>query len=141
MLDSRDRVFAGSGFGRDQTTKAFKVSRFIYAYEDITGKRTKAERSEVKNNKEKRKQNSQALQGGLNIREFEEDGPVRDLLIVEHKADTPDNRREADVLGAGQVVQNNLGLALGCHVALCYNEDSTEDIKGNCRVPTGPTCV
>jgi hypothetical protein len=78
--------------------------------------------------------NSQPFQRGLNIRKFEEDGPVRDMLIVKHEADAPDNGREADVLGAGQVVQNNLGLGLGGHVVLRSNEDSIEEIKCNCRV-------
>jgi hypothetical protein len=48
--------------------------------------------------------NSQLFERGLNIRKFEEDGPIRDLLIVKHEADAPDHRREADVLGAGQVI-------------------------------------
>jgi hypothetical protein len=45
--------------------------------------------------------NSQSFQRGLNVRKFEEDGPVRDMLVVKHEADAPDNGREADVLGAG----------------------------------------
>jgi hypothetical protein len=40
------------------------------------------------------------------------------MLIVKYEADAPDSGREADVLGAGQVVQNNLGLGLGGHVVL-----------------------
>ena len=72
---------------------------------------------------------SQPFQRGFNIRKFEEDGPVRDMLIVKHEADAPDNRREADVLGAGQVVQNNLGLGLGGHVVLRSHEDSREDLR------------
>jgi hypothetical protein len=71
---------------------------------------------------------SQLFQRGLDIREFEEDGSVRDMLIVEHEADAPDNGREADVLGAGQVVQNDLGLGLGGHVVLCFNENLVEEI-------------
>jgi hypothetical protein len=71
---------------------------------------------------------SQPFQRGLDIREFEEDGSVRDMLIVEHEADAPDNGREADVLGAGQVVQNDLGLGLGGHVVLCFNENLVEEI-------------
>jgi len=66
--------------------------------------------------------NSQPLQRGLNIRKFEEDGLIRNVLIVKHEANAPDNRREADILGACQVVQNNLGLGLGGHVVLCSNE-------------------
>jgi hypothetical protein len=66
----------------------------------------------------KREYNSQPLQRGLNIRKFKKDGPVRDILVVKHEADAPDNGREADVLVAGQVVQNNLGLGLGGHVVL-----------------------
>ena len=71
---------------------------------------------------------SQPFQRGLDIREFEEDGSVRDMLIVEHEADAPDNGREADVLGAGQVVQNDLRLGLGGHVMLCFNENLVEAI-------------
>jgi len=48
--------------------------------------------------------NLQPFQGRLNIRKFEKDGPVRDLLIVKHEADAPNTGREADVFGAGQVV-------------------------------------
>lgn len=74
------------------------------------------------------------MQRRLNIRKFKKDGPVRDLLIVKHETDAPDSRREADVLNAGQVVQNNLGLGLGGHVVLRSNEDLIEEIKCNCRV-------
>jgi hypothetical protein len=35
------------------------------------------------------KHNSQLFQCGLNVRELKEDGPIRDLLEVEHKADAP----------------------------------------------------
>ena len=57
------------------------------------------------------------------------------MLIVKHKADAPDNRREADVLGTGQVVQNDLGLGLGSHFVLRSNEESIiEDRNCNCRV-------
>jgi hypothetical protein len=56
------------------------------------------------------------------------------MLIVKHKADAPDSGREANVLGAGQVIQNNLRLSLGGHVVLRSNEDSIEEIKCNCRV-------
>ena len=77
--------------------------------------------------------NSQPFQRGLNIRKFEKDGLVRDMLIVKHKADAPDNGREADVLGASQVVQNNLRLGLGGHVVLRSNEDSVEEVKYNCN--------
>ena len=45
--------------------------------------------------------NSQPFERRLNVRKFEEDGSVRDALVVEHEANTPDDRREADVLGAG----------------------------------------
>ena len=54
--------------------------------------------------------NSQRFQRGLNVRKFEEVGHVRNSLIVKHEADAPDNWREADVLGAGQIVQNNIRL-------------------------------
>lgn len=75
--------------------------------------------------------NLQLFQRGLNVREFEEDGPVRDMLIVKHKTDSPDSGREADVLGAGQVVQNNLGLGLGGHVVLHVRSPkrSIEEVK------------
>jgi hypothetical protein len=71
----------------------------------------------VKDAKQKKGEiyDSQPFQRGLNIWKFEEDGPVRDMLIVKHKTDAPDNGREADVLGAVQVVQTNLGLGLGGH--------------------------
>ncbi len=45
--------------------------------------------------------NSQSFQRGLNIRKLEEDGFVRNILVIQHKADAPDNGREADVLCAG----------------------------------------
>jgi len=48
--------------------------------------------------------NSQPFQCGLNVREFDEDSPVRDLFVVKHEADAPDNGREANVFCAGQVV-------------------------------------
>ena len=60
--------------------------------------------------------NSQGFERGLDIWKLQEDGPVRDLLVVQHEADTPDGGREADVLGAGQVVEDNLSFVLGCHV-------------------------
>ena len=56
------------------------------------------------------------------------------MLIVKHEADAPDNGREADVLGAGQVIQNNLGLGLGGHIVLRSNKDSIEEVKCNCKV-------
>ncbi len=52
----------------------------------------------------------QLLQCWLDVWEFEEDGSVRDALVVEHEADAPDHGGEADVLGTGEVVENNLGL-------------------------------
>lgn len=66
----------------------------------------------------------------LDIRKFEEDGPVRDTLIVKHETDTPDSRGEADMLSAGQVVQNYLGLGWGGHVgATNLIEISIEKVK------------
>ena len=56
------------------------------------------------------------------------------MLVIKHEADAPDNRREADVLGAGQIIQNNLGLGLGSHVVLRSNEDSIGEVDCNCRV-------
>lgn len=62
------------------------------------------------------KYNLQCFQCMFDIRKFEEYGPVRDLFIVEQEADTPHYWREADVLGAGQVVKHNLGIGLGGHL-------------------------
>jgi hypothetical protein len=73
--------------------------------------------------------NSQSFQCELDIRKFEEDGPVRDILIVEHETDAPHSGREADVLSARQVVQNNLRLGLGGHIVLPPNETKNEEIK------------
>ena len=50
------------------------------------------------------------------------------MLIVKHEADAPDNGREADVLDTGQVVQDNVGLGLGGHAVLCFNDDSIEEM-------------
>lgn len=75
----------------------------------------------MKREKQKRGYESQDLQRGPDIWKFEEGGPVRDALVVGHTADTPDNGREADVLGTGQVVQNNFVLSFGGHVALHNN--------------------
>lgn len=55
----------------------------------------------------------QLFQSRLNVGELEEDGTVRDPLVVQHKTDTPDDGREADVLDTRQVVQDDLGLGLG----------------------------
>ncbi len=51
------------------------------------------------------------------------------MLIVKHKADAPDGWREADVFGAGQVVQNNLWLGLGGHSVLCSNKGLVKEVK------------
>jgi hypothetical protein len=72
---------------------------------------------------------SQSFKRRLNIWEFEEDGPIRDIFIVEHKADSPDNRREADVLDAGQVVQNNLRLSVCGHFVLCGYDEISKKLK------------
>jgi len=64
----------------------------------------------------KREQNSQRFQRGLDIGELEEDGCIRDFLVVEQHAYTPNKRREANVLDAGQVVQHDFGFWLGSHV-------------------------
>jgi hypothetical protein len=45
--------------------------------------------------------NSQSFQRRLNIWKFEEDGSIRDMLIVKYETDAPDSGREADVLRAG----------------------------------------
>lgn len=56
------------------------------------------------------------------------------MLIIKNEADAPDGGREADVLGTGQVVQNNLGLALGGHIVLRFNKNSTAKTKCSCRI-------
>lgn len=48
------------------------------------------------------------------------------MLIVKYEADAPDGRRETDILGAGQVVQNNFVLGLDGHLVIRSTEDSTE---------------
>lgn len=83
--------------------------------------------------KEKGEINSQPFQHRLNIRKFEKDGPIRDLLIVEHYADAPDDGRKADVLGAGQVVKNNPRLSLSSHVVVYFAKVSISSCS-NCRV-------
>lgn len=60
----------------------------------------------------------QLFQGRFDVWELEEDGLVCDFLVVEHHPDTPDNGREANVFGAGQVIQYNLWLACGRHVVM-----------------------
>lgn len=72
--------------------------------------------------------NSQPFQCRLNIWKFKKYSLVRDTFIIKQEADAPDGRREADVLGTSQVVQNNLGLGLGSHVVRRSNEDSIEEI-------------
>jgi hypothetical protein len=61
------------------------------------------------------KLNLQCFKCRFNIGKFEEYGLVGYLFIVQQKADAPHYRREANVLGASQVVQHNLGVKLGCH--------------------------
>jgi hypothetical protein len=151
VLDSGDRVFAlrsRSGFARDQAAREFQVRRLLHArsegfeavHWDIKRKKREGKGAGGEERKVKEGEyNSQSFQRGLNIRKFEKDGPVRDMLIVKHEADAPDNRREADVLGTGQVVQNNLRLGLGGHVVLRSNKDSIEEIKCNCRVSNRST--
>lgn len=90
-------------------------------------------RLEVNYEKSEGKFDSQFFQCWLNIWKFEEYGPVRNTLIVKHEADAPDNRREADILGAGQVVQNNLGFSWGGHIVLRSNKNSIKDIKVQMR--------
>jgi hypothetical protein len=50
------------------------------------------------------KWNIQLFQCRRNVRELEKDGPVWDFLVVKHEADLPYHRREADILGASQVI-------------------------------------
>ena len=61
-------------------------------------------------------ENLQRFQSGFDVGEFEEYSIVGDLFIVEKKADAPHCRGEADVLGAGQVVQHNFGSGLRSHI-------------------------
>jgi hypothetical protein len=119
-----------SGFAGDKAARDLQVRMLLHARSEGFGavygviKRKKREgkrrEQEVKSEKQKKVNiNSQFFQRRLDIRKFEEDGPVRDMLIVKHEADAPDNGREADVLGTGQVVQDNLWFGLGGHVVLC----------------------
>lgn len=57
----------------------------------------------------------QLFERRLNVLKFQKDSLVRDPLVVKQHSDTPDNRREADILGASQIVQDNLGFNLGGH--------------------------
>ena len=78
----------------------------------------------------KGKCNSQSFQRRFNVRKLKENSIVRNIFIVEHEANAPDNGREADVLSTGQVVQNDIGFGVGGHLfRLCimqrprrYNE-------------------
>jgi len=64
------------------------------------------------------KQNSQRSQRRLNVRKLEKDCLIRDSLVVEHQADSPDDRGEADVLCAGEVVEDDFGVSF-CRVGAC----------------------
>ena len=133
MLDSGNRVLnSRSGFARDQAAREFHVRRLLNArpegFEAVHwGIKTKKRKGKGAGGEERKAKegeyNSQPFQRRLNIRKLEEDGPVRYMLIVKHEADAPDSGREADVLGAGQVVQNNLGLGLGGHTVLRSNKE------------------
>jgi hypothetical protein len=92
----------------------------------------KGGRPEVNNGRAEEKEgyHSQPFQRVLDIRKFEEDGPVRDTLVVKHEADAPDNRGEADVLYAGQVVQNDLRCGLGGHLGATLHYDLNEEVEG-----------
>lgn len=46
----------------------------------------------------------QVFQGGLDIRELEEDGFIRNVFVVEHEADAPDDGGETDAYGGGEIV-------------------------------------
>lgn len=59
--------------------------------------------------------NSQLPELWLNIGEFEEDGLVWNVLVVEHQADLPDDGGEACVLDTCKIVQDNLRLSVGGH--------------------------
>lgn len=89
--------------------------------------------------------NSQCFQRRFNIGKFEEYGLVRDLFIVQQKADAPHYRREANVLGAGQVVQHNLWVRLGCHICLLFTGEKKvvecELQSDECPVLLGPLMV
>lgn len=62
--------------------------------------------------------NLQSFERRLDIRELKERCLIWDTLIVEHHANAPDDRREADILGAGQVVKDNFGFGKGSHIEL-----------------------
>lgn len=70
----------------------------------------------------------QLLQAGLNIRKFEEDCCVRDTFVVEHEADSPDDRREAHILGASQIIENNFWFEIVGHLALVSDVSSVESL-------------
>lgn len=82
-------------------------------------------RSEANGGPEDIEQNLQRFQCRFDIGKFEENGFVRDPLIIEQEADTPNYWREADVLGAGQVVKHYLWIGLGGHLQLrsiCFSQ-------------------
>lgn len=62
--------------------------------------------------------NSQAFQRRFDIWELDEDSLVGDSLVIEHQTDGPDGGAEADTLGAGQVIENDVFLILRGHYVL-----------------------
>jgi hypothetical protein len=77
----------------------------------------------------------QPFERGLNVRKFEKDSVVWDVLVIKHEANAPHNGRETDVLGAGQVVQNNLGLDLVGHVwYAAVDQDLTQEWRCICKI-------
>lgn len=86
MVDNRNCVFdllCGCGLARDQAAAGFRSEGFSIPEDGV---------------------HLQPLQRGLDIWKFKESSPVRDTFVVEHEAYAPDDGREADILGAGQVV-------------------------------------
>lgn len=59
----------------------------------------------------------QLLQLGLDIRKFEEDCCVRDAFVVQQKANPPDDRREAHILDASQIVEDDFWFQIVGHFA------------------------
>lgn len=74
---------------------------------------------------------SQALQRRLYLIESEKYRLVRNALVVEHQANPPDDWGEADILGASQVVEDEVGLGIVAHS--CYlrgDENFVKERKG-----------
>lgn len=107
VVDGGNSVFSRSGLAGDQAARKPTLT-------DVTKKEGNFD--------------LQSFHGRLNVRKFEEDSRVRDTLIIKHEADAPDYRREADILGAGQVIQNNV-VGIRSHVELQVDKNSDQGVK------------